>query len=344
MYSEGNEKVKNETLFRLLDIEKKHYSDLHIVRLFSAFVAITEGKVLKMTEPVMTYCPLARHMYRHLDVPSHPVREEIQALIAQGVSEKIEKFGFFTEKRELAKRSIAIPYGASEMLMYALRKKIIDAAVVVCDGAGSVIVQSPDVVQGIGARMNGLFYTTPIPKLRQRLEGLGCHVPFADGTIDQAGASEKAARLGFKNIAVTINSCTDEPIAQFAEIEKKFGVSVTTFMVCATGVEKQRIQEMTRHSDVVWSCASGEVRETVGKSAVLQITRKIPVFVLTKKGLSVVSGYCGDETLLRNLDTGRQYFIAGDCGGRKITMGRFKTYLREENLPVRSPDEPRFSM
>jgi len=327
----------------MLDIEKQHYSDLHVVRLFSAFVAITEGKVMKMTEPVMTYCPLARHMYKHLKVPSHPLIEEIQALIARGVSEKIEKYGFFTEKRELAKKNIAIPYGASEILMYALRKKIIDAAIVVCDGAGSVVVQDPDVVQGIGARMNGLFYTTPVPKLIQRLEDLGCHVPFSDGTIDQAGASEKAARLGYKNIAVTINGYTEEPLAQFAEIEKKYGVSITSFMVCVTGVEKHRIQEMTKHSDVVWSCASGEVRETVGRSSVLQITRKIPVFVITKKGLSVVSGYCGNEKLLRDLDTGRQYFIAGDCGGRKITMGRFKTYLREQNLPVRSPDEPKFS-
>jgi len=335
--------MNQETLFQLLDIEKETCSDLHIIRLFSAFVAVSGGKVMNMTEPVMTYCPLAHHLYRHLDVSSRPGMDEVKALIARGVEEKIEKFGFFTEKRVITKRSIAIPYGASEILMYALRKKIIDAAVVVCDGAGSVIVRNPDVVQGIGARMNGLFYTTPISKLIQRLEDLECHVPFPDGAIDQVGASEQAARLGYKNIAVTVNSCTEEPIASFADIEKKYNVSVTTFMVCATGVDEPRIEEIARWSDVVWSCASREVRETIGKTAVLQITRKIPVFVLTQKGLSVVSGYCGNELLLRNLDTERQYFIAGDCGGEKITMGRFKTYLREQKLPVRSPDEPKIS-
>jgi len=333
--------MNQDNIFRLLDIEKETLSDLHIIRLFSAFVAVSRGKVMKMTDPVMTYCPLARHLYRYLDVSPHTRMDEVKALIAQGVEEKIEKFGFFTEKRKISQKGIAIPYGASEILMYALRKKIIDAAVVVCEGAGSVIVRNPDVVQGIGARMNGLFYTTPILRLIQRLEELNCHIPFPDGAIDQAGAAEQAARLGYRKIAVTVNSCTEEPLALFADIEKKYGASVTTFMVCATGVDDPRIEEMSEWSDVVWSCASGEVREAIGRSAILQITRKIPVFVLTQKGLAVVSGYCGNERLLRNLDTKRQYLIAGDCGGEKITMGRFKTYLREHELPVRSSDEPR---
>jgi hypothetical protein len=44
--------------------------------------------------------------------------------------------------------------------------------------------------------------------------------PFPDGVINQIGASEQAARLGYKNIAVTVNSCTEEHLASFAGIEK----------------------------------------------------------------------------------------------------------------------------
>jgi len=57
------------------------------------------------------------------------------------------------------------------MMMYALKKGGIDAAVTVCDGAGTVISDSPSLIQGIGARMNGLFYTTPIPEVIQRIKG-----------------------------------------------------------------------------------------------------------------------------------------------------------------------------
>jgi hypothetical protein len=71
---------------------------------------------------------------------------------------------------------IEVPYGASEMLMYALRKGVIEAAVVACDGAGTVVVDRPEVVQGIGAGMNGLFFTTPIREVVERLASEGCRV------------------------------------------------------------------------------------------------------------------------------------------------------------------------
>ncbi len=41
------------------------------------------------------------------------------------------------------------------MISFALRKKAIDAAVVVCEGAGTIITNKPEVVQGIGARSRG---------------------------------------------------------------------------------------------------------------------------------------------------------------------------------------------
>jgi putative methanogenesis marker protein 8 len=329
-----------QTLFDHIGIDEKEYDDLHIIRLFSSFVAISNARVIKITDPVMTHCPLARQMYRHIPIGDAPDKEKIKALIKQGIEEKIETFGFFTPKRTLEQKKIAIPYGASEILMYALKKHAIDTAVVACDGMGSVITSSPDVVQGIGARMNGLFYTTPIPGLATRLEALGAHIPFSDASIQQAKAVEQAIRLGHRRIAVTLNGHMDEPLENFHKIEEEHGVTITVFVVCSTGVSHERAIEIRNHADVVWSCASGDIREIVGPASILQITRKIPVYVLTKNGLDTVSAYSSDMDLIRNLDPIKQHFIAGDRKGRKITMGRFQTYLSEARLPVRSDDEP----
>ena len=77
------------------------------------------------------------------EVPDIPA---VKRIIKQGIEEKILRYGFFSENREISRISIAIPYGASEIIMYALKKKIIDSAVVVCDGAGSVITDNPEIV------------------------------------------------------------------------------------------------------------------------------------------------------------------------------------------------------
>lgn len=190
--------------------------------------------------------------------------------------------------------------------------------------------------------MNGLFYTTPISELMDRLEQMGSHIPFKDASINQIKAAEEAARIGYKNFAVTVSGFMDEKLKAFQEIEAKYGVTIIIFLICSTGVGEERAEEVLEYADVVWSCASEEVRKIVGPKAILQITRKIPVFVLTKKGLNVVSGYSSDMEIIRNLDSKKQYFIAGDCRGKKITMGKFETYLSEAKLPIRSNDEPRF--
>ena len=66
------------------------------------------GKVIRMTEPFLEYCPLADSLYDNVKG------------IRKIVEEKIAKFGHFTAKRKLYREDVAIPYGASEMMMYVL--------------------------------------------------------------------------------------------------------------------------------------------------------------------------------------------------------------------------------
>jgi len=333
--------VKLRELFKEIGVEPAEYDDLHISRMFSAFVVISNGKVIQVTEPSMRHCPLARFFYPDF-YDTTLDRAQVKKHIAKAMEEKIQRFGLFTEHRELVRKRIEVPYGASEILMYAMEKGIIDAVVVVCDGAGTVVVERPEVVQGIGARMNGLFYTSPIPAVIERLEALNSRVVFRDARINQIEGVKEAVRLGYRSIAVTVNSYMDERVEELRAIEQVQRVRVYSMMVCATGVTEERLLEIQRDADVVWSCGSPELRKIIGKKAILQITSKIPVFVLTPKGLEIIAGYSSNEDLLRSLGPKHQYLIAGNRRGTKIVMGTFQTYLTEAELPVRDADEPRF--
>ncbi|MGA1869563.1 MAG: methanogenesis marker 8 protein [bacterium] len=328
-----------DEIFKKLEIKKEEYKDLHVIRGFSSFAAISNGKVIAMTDPWMKYCPLFNMLYNRLDDHDIPA---IKNHLKEALQGKIEKFGSFTPRRELSREDIAVPYGASEMMMYALKKGGIDAAVVVCDGAGTVICDEPQLVQGIGARMNGLFYTTPIPEVIRGIENQKGIVVFPDSAcIDQITGLRGAARKGYKKIAVTINGSTDDDISVLPDIEREYGIVAIIIIVCTTGITQERIEQIARYADLVWSCASDRVRESIGRISVLQLSKGIPVFVLTRKGLDFASHYASDPTLIRDLDTQKQYLIAGNIKGIPLQMGNMSTYISESELPVRSPLEPR---
>ncbi|MGA1824234.1 MAG: methanogenesis marker 8 protein [bacterium] len=322
-----------------LHIRKEEYTDLHIIRGFSSFAAISNKKIIAMTDPWMKYCPLFTMLYNRIE------KEDIAAIknrIREALEEKIEKFGSYTSRRELKREDIAVPYGASEIMMYALRKRGIDAAVVVCDGAGTVICDEPSLVQGIGARMNGLFYTTPIQDVIKGIEKQNGIVVFPDnGTIDQISGLKKAAEKGYTRIAVTINGFSDDDLTSIPEIEREYGITVFILIVCTTGITEDRADQIAHYADLIWSCASGTVRERIGRISVLQISRGIPVFVLTRKGLDFVSYYASDPARIRDLDLAKQYIIAGKIEGIPITMGTMSPCIAESVLPVRSPIEPK---
>lgn len=320
-----------------LGIKKEDYEDLHVTRNFSSFVAVSQGKIVAMTDPVMTHCPLFSMLYRS---PGDS-RDEIKTSIRNAVECKIKQFGSFTHLRSLDYENIAVPYGASEMMMYALRKRFIDATVTVCDGAGSVITSSPSLVQGIGARMNGLFYTTPIKKVMDSIKKYGGITAFPKtAKIDQVTALKTAAKKDYKKIVVTINGFTNEDASKIKDIEEEFDVKTVVIFVCTTGISPDRIEHILKYGDLVWSCASGEVREKIGAPSRLQITTGIPVFVLTQRGLDFASAYCGDPKTLQELNPDRQYLIAGHVRGKRIQMGTMTTYLSQARLPVRSTKEP----
>jgi putative methanogenesis marker protein 8 len=329
---------------RLLDLQKTqdfYLKDYHILRFYSAFVAVSHGKVIGITDPSMRYCPLAEMFYKKMRNISAEDKETIKNSIKEIVQDKIKRFGFFTENRDLLAEDVSVPYGASEILMYAMNKKEIDAAVIVCDGAGSVVVRVPGIIQGIGARMNGLFYTTPISGTIKKLQRASASVVFSDARIDQAGAVEYACQKGYKKIAVTVNaSLVQERFEKIRELAKRYSADIIVLAVCTTGIGIKRSFEVKEYADVVWSCASSEIRDIVGRRAALQVSEAIPVFVLTKRGLDLLSSYSDPSHYLKNLDFNEQHIISRKKEGRRIRMGCRVDYLSQFRLPVRSAKEP----
>ncbi|MBN2468824.1 MAG: DUF2099 family protein [Deltaproteobacteria bacterium] len=328
-----------EEILRQLNIKKDHYNDLHVIRNFSSFVAISNGRIVAMTDPWMQHCPLFSRLYVMTQTDD---REIIKQGIREAVEGKIKQFGLFTGERQLHREDIAVPYGASEMMMYGLTKKGIDATVTACDGAGTVIAVTPSLVQGIGSRMNGLFYTTPIKEVIQEIESQQGTVVFPEtAEIDQVKGVEKAAQMGYHTVAVTINGFTEEDLRCLRDLEEDYSITVVCIIVCTTGITQERTDHIAQYADLVWSCASGEVRETIGRKSILQITIPIPVFVVTEKGMKFASFYCSNPAILQNLDTSKQYLIANTVKGTPLTMGMFSTYLTEANLPLRGENDPR---
>ncbi len=311
--------------------------DKHVLRYFPSFITVSAGRVVNITEPSLTSCPLACHFFKDFKNSGKPHSKPIKQIIKKAIESQIKEYGFYTSKRLLLIRDITTPYGASEILMCTLKKKEIDAAVIVCDGAGTVITDNGDLVQGIGAKMNSLFLTSPIKKTISRINKLGGHVVSESAAIDQIKGVERAIQMGYKNIAVTVNGySSSDSLIKIRKLEKKHKVRTTILVVCTTGVNNRIVAKIKKYADIVWSCASQEIRKDIGAVALLQISKPIPVFVLTEKGLGLAAAYEHGGSILRSLDIKKQYLISNETGGRPIKLGFLNAFLCEKKLPVLS--------
>lgn len=322
-----NEQHSTGNIIDELIAKHKDRRDLHITRALGAVVVVSDGKVIDVDRSgILDFCPMHRY-FGSADPAAY-------------IGEKIREFGHFGCSREIQREGIAVPYGTSEMFMMGLKRGLVECTITVSDGAGSVITDDPSVVQGVGARMNGVFYTTPIGEVINGYRNLGC-VVFDDGRIDQVRAIHAAAAAGYRRIAVTVNAFYGESYREVRGLEKSLGVDLFIAAVCSTGIDEKRAEEMAQYSDIAWSCASGHVRD-LGRLAILQLTYGIPVFVYTLKGVGMLAGYSDDRGagILNNLDPDKQYLMASDVHGERIAMGRGRLYIAPAKLPVLKRNQP----
>lgn len=251
--------------------------DEHIIEAIGrSRIVIKDGRVVEVGEALIRDCPLAKRF-------GYPIPAITRDAVRMNIEHRIKSFGMCTENREVLDTREFVGFGASELLSFGLYSGLIEAAVLACDGAGTVIVTKPAMAQGIGGRMSGLVKTCPHTSVMDRIEqGGGIVLDRTCATIDQVAGVALANMEGFRTIAVTVAT------PETAEIIRRIHPDTLIFAVHVTGLSPDEAELLVSSSDLVTSCASKTIREIAGAGALLQAGISVPVFAMTQKGKLLV--------------------------------------------------------
>jgi putative methanogenesis marker protein 8 len=260
-----------------LRIIMAQHEDEHIIEAIGRCrVVIRDGNVVEVGEAQIKDCPLAKRF-------AFPVPDISKESVKANIEHRIKAFGMCTARREVVDNREFVGFGASEILSFGLHAGLIDAVVLACDGAGTVIVTKPELVQGIGGRMSGLVSTSPFPEVIARIEENGGIVLDRDhASMDQLAGVALAVENGFKKIAVTVALPGD------AAIIRKVHPSTVIFGVHVTGLTNEEAEILVNACDLVTSCASKTIRDAVSSRALLQAGVAIPIFAMTPAGKELI--------------------------------------------------------
>lgn len=246
----------------------------HIIEcLGKSEVTIEDGKVTKVTEPEIEYCPLFDNHRNIKELTKEAIKENIEF--------RIDDFGMCTEKRQLKMKDY-LNFGISEIISSLFDEKIIDCAIMVCEGCGTVLVKEAELAQGVGGRVSGLVQTEPIPKVIEKIGKENVLNPEI-AEINQIKGIEKAIENGYKNIAVTTALASDIPEINKLK-EENPNVNIYIFAVHTTGLSKEDARIIFDGSDVITSCASKYIREIGDKESLKTVGQSIPIYSKTEDG------------------------------------------------------------
>ena len=242
-----------------------------------------DGRVEVLSDPAVCYCPYVEAAYG--------VKRIDRRAVERIVKMKMEGFGFCRPCRRFD-MGLWVPFGSSEIISVCMEEGLLDCAVTVCEGAGTVIAWEASLVQGIGAMLTGILKTSPIREVLEHVERHGgVALSPRDARIDQLEGLRKAVSMGFKRIAITVIGPRARDIGAIRGIEAENpDVKVAVFSTCNTLVKPEDIAWLER-ADVVCSSASRLIRERVGPKALMQLGVSIPVFVLTQFGKELTLTY-----------------------------------------------------
>ena len=257
----------------------------HEIFCCGARVRISKKGIEVLTEPTVEYCPLHEALYGTKQIDVEAVRKTVEMKIAGS--------GFCCGNRCFDAESI-VAYGASEMMRVWLEKGFVDCAVVVCEGAGTVITPNGELAQSIGARLTGIIRTSPIKEIIERIEADGGVIlDKASARIDQVEGVKRAFDLGFKRVAVSVAGFQAKAISEIRKFEASAEADVLVFSVCNTCVGNADVTHIAK-ADIACASASKLLRGEIGKKAVLQLGVTIPVYALTDKGKRLVLAYLAE--------------------------------------------------
>ncbi len=248
-------------------------------------VQISRNGIEALTEPMVDHCPLHGTLYGTKDIDAETVCESVHM--------KVEQYGFCCRNRQFDTEP-TVAYGASEMMCVWLEKGLIDCAVTVCEGAGTVTATKGKLVQAIGARLTGIIKTSPISEVIDRIEAEGGMVlDKASAQIDQVEGLKRALASGHKQIAVSVAGFQAQAISEIRRIEADTASDVLVFSICNTRVRNTHLAHIAK-ADIVCASASKILRKEIGKKALLQLGVTIPVYALTEKGKKLILAYLAE--------------------------------------------------
>jgi putative methanogenesis marker protein 8 len=238
-----------------------------------ARIVVRDGKVVEVGEPELKYCPIFDKFRGIKELTCDAIRENMQF--------RIDDFGMCRADRKLRMRDY-LSFGISEMIHTAMEKGMVDAAVIVCEGCGTVVIDEPEMVQGIGGRVSGLVSTTPIPELIQRI-GPEKVLDPATAKIDQVAGLKKAIAMGYENIAVSTAGGASTKILRAIEKEHP-GVNVYIFVVHTSGMSRKDAEAVYDNADIATGCASKHIREVGKEKESYYVGESVPIFGITERG------------------------------------------------------------
>jgi putative methanogenesis marker protein 8 len=162
-------------------------------------IVIRNGQVSEVGEAMIQDCPLAKRF-------AYPIPDIRKDSVKANIEHRIKAFGMCTPHREVLDTREFVGFGASELLSFGLHKGLLDAVVLACDGAGTVVVTKPSMVQGIGGRMSGLVSTTPYKEVMDKIEKGGGYVLDQEhASIDQLAGVALALVQGFRKLLLPLH-------------------------------------------------------------------------------------------------------------------------------------------
>lgn len=254
----------------------------HMIQCCGAKVRICGDEVKVLTEPRVQSCPLHKSLYGFNTMDKDAVKQTVEF--------KRQEFGFCCNHRSFSD-SLVVSYGASEIIKTCMESGLLDCAVVVCEGAGTVMTSNTSLVQEIGAHLTGIIRTSPVKGIIKHIRGSGGLILDAEtARISQTEGFKKAAGMGYKRIAVTVAGFQANQITEIRQLGKKLGLETIIFSVCNTCTTKSDMKHVA-NADVVTASASALIRKQIGPKALMQLGVTIPVFALTDEGKKTMLNY-----------------------------------------------------
>jgi putative methanogenesis marker protein 8 len=289
--------------------------EMHITRMFGSYILLQKKhgrlQAVKATPIPLQYCPLMIQMLKEvggiyaqelLQSLKSADKELQTSLMCKLINEVVIKGGFFDTNRPLNSCEANVLFGASETMSSAFRSGMIDAAVIVSNNLGTIITTNESNTQGAVKRMTGLFFTSPSKTIMQTAIDAKIIPVFPyTAAIDQLTGVKKAIELGYKKIAVSVAAKDNYLHKDLKKLETK-GVVLYKFGLCSTGIDEKTAVIMKDYADIIWSCASKNIKKHIRPNAIAQIGIKIPVYAMSKRGWEITKNHLMYMNHENNLD------------------------------------------